>query len=242
MIDHVIVIYKNYNLLELQAYNFKERFNSGQYRLIIVDNTPDNEKIPIKLNGTKHLVLPLESQPTFDGVSHGRAIDFGLKYCESNIVGIIDSDFFVLTNNMYQYIQNKFENGYKAVGCEYNDGEGTSTWVNINPKNFENIPCCFGAYYDINLALSASWVITEAEVNANRSTGFVEVGSKIRKYILENNIKTTNWKNDASEYGTGFFRNENNDLMGVHYVAGSHRRWTDSSKEELIKILGKKYD
>lgn len=242
MIDHLIVIYKNYDLLELQAHNFKKRFKSEQYRLIIVDNTPDSEKIPIKINSTKHLILPLESQPTFDGVSHGRAIDYGLQYCTSEIVGIIDSDFFVLTDKMYSYITDKFAEGYKAVGCEYNDGKDTAAWVNINPKNFENIPCCFGAYYNIDLARKASWVVTEEYVNSNKASGFVEVGAKIRKYILENNVKTMNWKNDATEYGAGFFRNECNEVMGVHYVAGSHRRWNEQTRSELEGIIENNYE
>jgi hypothetical protein len=242
MIDYVIVIYKNYDLLELQAHNFKKRFKPEQYRLVIVDNTPDSEKVPIVLNNKKHLILPLESKPTFDGVSHGRAIDYGLTFCTSEIVGIIDSDFFVLNNNMHSYVQNKFSEGYKAVGCEYNDGKDTAAWVNINPKNFENIPCCFGAYYDLNLARSASWVVTEEDVSQNRTSGFVEVGSKVRKFILENNIKTMSWQNDAKDYGTGFFKNENNEMMGVHYVAGSHRRWNSSSKAELERIINAEYE
>jgi len=241
MIDYLIVIYRNYDLLELQVENFKKRLKPDEYRLVIVDNTPDQEKIPIRYSSHKHQVLTLDSKPTFDGVSHGRAIDYGLQYCMSNIVAIIDSDFFILNNHITNYVLDKFKKGHLAVGCEYNDGKDTSYWVNKNPKLFENIPCCFGAYYNYELARSASWVITEQEVNNNRHTGFVEVGSKIRKHILENNIKTLHWKNDATSYGTGFFRNENQEIMGVHYVAGSHRRWNNESKETLKNIINQDY-
>ena len=44
MIDYIIVIYKNYDLLELQVENFKRLFPNKDYRLIVVDNTPDTEK------------------------------------------------------------------------------------------------------------------------------------------------------------------------------------------------------
>jgi hypothetical protein len=240
MIDYVIVIYKNYDLLDLQAQNFKKRLNN--YNLIVVDNTPDNEKRVIKEQDYPFKVIPLDSKPTFDGVSHGRAIDFGLQHCTSGIVGILDSDFFILNNNIHNYVYEKFEQGYKAVGCEYNDGKDTSYWVNLDPVKFKNIPCCFGAYYDLSLAKSATWVVTEEDVATNRSTGFVEVGSKVRKYILQNQIKTLSWKNDAEEYGSGFFRNEKNEVMGMHYVAGSHRRWNFQTKEQLQSIIGKEYD
>lgn len=240
MIDHIIVIYRNYDLLELQINNFKKRILSDQYRLIIVDNTPDNEKVPIKTNKSRHMILPLDSKPMFDGVSHGRAIDYGLQHATSSIVGIIDSDFFILNNSMLNYVDTKFKQGYQAVGCEYNDGKDTKQWVKINPKNFENIPCCFGAYYSLDLARSASWTITEKEVIEGRSTGFVEVGSKVRRYILDNKIKTYNWKTDAQDYGTCFFKDDDQ-MMGVHFVAGSHRRWSDRSKQELEVILNE-YD
>lgn len=237
MIDHLIVIYRNYDLISLQVENFKKRLKPEQYRLVIIDNTPDDEKIPIKTNSSKHIIVPLDSKPTFDGVSHGRAIDYGLKFCETPIVGIIDSDFFILYNDMYQYVHQVFESGYQAVGCEYNDGKDTKQWVNIDPGKFENIPCCFGAYYTNKLAKSASWVITEQEVQEGRSTGFVEVGSKIRRHILDNQVQTMNWKTDATEYGTCYFKSSSQDTMGVHFVAGSHRRWNERSKQELEGIL-----
>ena len=111
----------------------------------------------------------------------------------------------------------------------------------MNPKAFENIPVCFGAYYDTELAKSHSWVITEQEVSENRSTGYVEVGYRIRKHIFENNILSENWKTDATSYGNCYFRNSDGDMMGVHYVAGSHRRWGDASRSEIKDIISLDY-
>lgn len=238
MIDYVTVIYRNYDLLELQIENFKKRFDKKYYNLIVVDNTPDSEKRVLPETKDYKYVY-CSSTPTFDGLSHGRAIDYGLTFCNTGIVSIIDSDYFVLNNNIHYYIIDKFEQGYKAVGTEYNDGKDTSHWVNINPDNFYNIPCCFGSYYDINLARAKSWVLTQQEVDLNRSTGFVEVGWKIRKHILDNQIKTLSWQTDATYYGDCYFKNELGDLMGIHYVAGSHRRWNEQSKQDLRNIIQK---
>jgi hypothetical protein len=37
MIDYIVVIYKNYDLLELQVENFKRLFPKKDYRLIVVE-------------------------------------------------------------------------------------------------------------------------------------------------------------------------------------------------------------
>ena len=94
MIDYIIVIYKNYDLLELQIENFKRLFPGHDYNLIVVDNTPDTEKRSTDacLDPIINYFVKCESVPTFDGLSHGKAINEGLKYVKSDIVGIIDSD------------------------------------------------------------------------------------------------------------------------------------------------------
>ncbi len=238
MIDYLIVIYKNYQLLNLQVQNFKKLFKKTEYNLIVIDNTPNGEKETISLDPVIDRFIPIDSFPTFDGISHGNAINEGLKYCTSDIVSIIDSDYFILNPNIHQYIYEKFQQGFRAVGSEYNDGQDTKLWVNMNPENFKDIPCCFGSYYDLELAKKESWIITPEEVDANRSTGFVEVGYKIRKYILDNSVKTLSWKTSSVNYGNCYFHNEFNEIMGFHYVAGSHRRWDNNSKVELEKLIG----
>lgn len=243
MIDYIIVIYKNYDLLELQVENFKRLFPKHEYNLIVVDNTPDDEKRTTSActDPIIDFFVRCDSVPTFDGLSHGKAINEGLKYVRSSIVGIIDSDYFILNGNIHNYVYDKFRQGYKAIGTEYNDGKDTKHWVEKNPKAFENIPACFGAYYEADLAKSHSWIITEQELNNNRSTGYVEVGYRIRKYIFENNILSENWKTDATDYGNCYFKNGSGDMMGVHYVAGSHRRWNNTSMAEIKDILSLDY-
>jgi len=241
MINYLIVIFGNYDLLDLQIKNFKRRLPNKDYRLIVVDNTLNENKKTFEPDPIIDIMVSIDSHPAHDGVSHGNAINIGLSYINSGIVSIIDSDFFLLDNNIHDYVREKFDQGYLAVGCEYNDGRDTKNWVNINPANFKNIPCCFGAYYNVNLAKSQSWIITAEEVNQNRSTGFVEVGYRIRKHILENKIKTYTWKTDATDYGKCFFR-DGERVMGMHYVAGSHRRWNMKSKEEIENIISSDYN
>ena len=240
MIDYLIVIYKNYDLLELQLENFERRFKNKDYRLVVIDNTPDGEKKKIVVPNYVHFIS-IPSSPTFDGISHGHAINEGLKHCTSPIVGIIDSDFFIMDKNIHEYVLDKFSQGYKAVGCEFNDGQDTKQWVQKNPKNFADIPCCYGAYYDLELAKSNSWIITQDEVSANAATGFVEVGYRIRQHILINKIKTLSWKTQSNQYGNCFFENEEGVTMGLHYVAGSHRRWNSKSMDEIRGMIHSTY-
>ena len=241
MIDYLTVVYKNYDLLNLQLDNFKKRFSENSYRLIVVDNTPDIEKKKIERSDEIDIVVELESVPTFDGISHGRSIDVGLDYCESDIVCLFDSDFFFLHPDIDEYAKKKFEEGYSAVGCSWDDGDGTRPWVQRFPEKFINIPCAFGSFYNIDVAKSASWVITPQEVEQNKPEGFIEVGWRIRKHILENSIKTISWKTNSSGYGDCIFRDDYDTIMGIHYVAGSHRRWNPQTYSEISKVISEEY-
>jgi len=50
MIDYCLIIYKNYGLLNLQEKNFKKRFSKKDYRLIVIDNTPNLLKKDYKVD------------------------------------------------------------------------------------------------------------------------------------------------------------------------------------------------
>lgn len=242
MIDYVMTIHKNYDLLYLQLENFKKRMASTEYRLIFVDNTP-GEKQPIKIEdeSVNHLILTVDAPDQFDGASHGYAINCGMQHCTSPIVCVIDSDFFILNNKMHEYVRDIFSQGYRAVGCEMDDGDGTKVFLKAWPHLFENIPYLFCAYYDIHIAKAASWGITDAEAKEGTHTGFLDTGWRIRKYILDNKIKTCNWKTDATSYGNCYFRNSKLEMMGLHYGAGSHRRWNEDSKTEISAVIQKDF-
>lgn len=218
MVEYLTVIFRNYELLEVQRKLFSSLFSSSDYRLIIVDNTPSTEKQEIIPCGNELVVLR-NSENEFDGISHGAAIDYGLQYVTSDIVCIFDSDFFILNRNINEYVAEKFSDGYEAVGAEYNDGKDTLSITNSFPELFDNIPCCFCAYYKTELAKSQSWIVNPHEID--RSTSFIEVGWRIRKHIIDNNIKTLHWKTNTRSDNCIF--EENGIIMGVHNVAGSHR-------------------
>lgn len=238
MIHYLTVVFNNYELLDIQSFNFLKRFPKKDYKFTVIDNSLNSHKKNYEFDRRViDRVISIDSNPDFDGVSHGRALDYGVSLIDDDIIAIIDSDFFILNNGIHEYVNNKFTEGYKAVGTEYNDGDATKAIVASHPKDFENIPCCFGSYYAREVASSASWQINSTEVSQNRSSGFVEVGWRIRKHILTNNIKTHNWKTDAVGYGNCYFKNEIGDTMGVHYVAGSHRRWNAASRQELNQII-----
>lgn len=242
MIDYVMTIYRNYELLHLQIQNFKKRMVSTDYRLIIVDNTPGTKQ-PIKIedDSVNHLILTVNAPDPFDGASHGYAINCGIEQCTTPIICVIDSDFFILHNNMHNYVYDVFDRGYKGVGCEINDGDNCRAYLRAWPHLFENIPCAFCAYYDIDIAKAASWVITREECQINSREGFFETGWRIRKHVLDNKIKTCNWKTDATSYGNCYFKNSQEEMMGIHYVAGSHRRWSEHAKFEIDAIIQKNF-
>lgn len=241
MIDYLIVIYKNYKLLDLQIENFKKNFLNKDYRLIVVDNTPDIEKQEIKYeNEIDVKVIVEDSHLRFDGVSHGQSIDIGLQYCDSPIVCLIDSDFFFLKKDIHEYAKQKFSEGYVAFGTEYNDGCPTSFYNQPKfKKDFENVPSGFGSFWDNKLIKSDTWVITEEECNELRETGYNHAGWRIRKNHI--GMKTFTWKTDINQYGNCFFKDENGELMGFHYVGGSHRRWNENSYSEIQKIINGEY-
>lgn len=234
MIDYLTIIFRNYELLDIQRSILDSLLDKNEYRLIIIDNTPDSEKKPIDKRDNEILEFR-NSVNEFDGISHGLALDYGLLFVKTNIVCILDSDFFLLYKNIHEYIFDKFNQGYKAIGADWHDGDATIPVVNSFPEKFKDIPCCFCGYYETELAKSNSWAIAPWEID--RSTSFIEVGWRIRKYILENQIKTLSWKSDSIGYGNCYFKNENQELMGVHYVAGSHRRWNQNSKNEIYNYL-----
>ena len=249
MIDYLTVCYKNYDLISLQIENFKSRFNRSDYRLIVVDNTPDKQKNKelnnqFRESGIVDLIIEIPSSDgMFDAVSHGGAIDEGLKYCNSDIICIFDSDFFILDNDINEYILDKFGEDYCGVGSPFNCSSIHQKWVNKSPKDFENIPMGYGSYFSSEIAKSNTWVLTNEECNIHKtipSNTFIETGWRIRKHILDNNLKTMTWDTTHVDFENGeiqYIRNENDKLVGIHSWAGSHRDNTPSKNNKIREIL-----
>jgi len=229
-IDYILVIFRNYVLLDIQ----RELFNTlgiSDYRFIIVDNTPDSEKQKIEPKENELVVLR-NSINEFDGVSHGAAIDYGLTFAESEIVCIMDSDFFLFNKNIHNYIRDRINLGYEALGPEFGDVSFRSKF----PELFDNIPVCFCYYCKRDFAKQYTWVVNSNEVNF--STSFIETGWRFRDHVVRNKTKTVGWKidniNDSSKQ---IYRNELGEIMGMHYFAGSHVRMYDDFRNEIKKYV-----
>ena len=80
--------------------------------------------------------------------------------------------------------------------------------------------------------------MTREDVANGQSTGFIETGWRIRKHILDNSIKTFSWKTKSNGYGNCFFEDENQNMVGMHYVGGSHVRWNENTQSEIKSIIG----
>jgi hypothetical protein len=228
-IDYIIVIFRNYDLLDIQRELF-DRYESSEYRLIIVDNTPDNEKRAIEQRPNELVVLS-NSNNEFDGVSHGSAINYGLNFVEADFVCILDSDFFILDRNIHQYIMRLFNHGYTAVGAEFGSGPFRAKF----PDKFNNIPVCFCYFTTTEFAKMYTWTVSQNEVNFANS--FIETGWRFREHVLNNNIKTLGWKIDNIEQNTKqIYRNEFNQVVGMHYFAGSHFSLNEDIKSEFFRL------
>lgn len=218
-IDYLTVIYKNYDLLYLQREQF-DKLGISNYRLIIVDNTPNSEYTHIEPRNNELIIRRENNGGEFDGVSHGLALDLGIQHCNSDIICVFDSDYFFLTDPT-EYIKNKFDEGYLAIGAEFWNRSYLKNYDNFS-HILKNIPCCFCGYYKKELIQNLSWVVTQNEVNWN--TSYIEVGWRIRQHINVNDIKTFGWQCKSDNNLNNFvYFDENGNTVGLHIVAGSHR-------------------
>lgn len=244
MIDYLTVCYKNYGLITLQVENFNKRFKREDYRLIVVDNTPDhlkNHKFndDLRKSGLVDVLIEIPSQEgVFDGVSHGSAIDAGLTHCNSDIICVFDSDFFFTYNNVTEYIIDKFKNGYKAVGTGFGCGPDYRKHMDKHPETFENMPVLTGTFYSSEIPKSNTYVVTYEQVEKVRNDPkdtFFDTGWRVRKYMWENNIKRMAWEpTDRGINIPSYYTNENGKTMGFHIWEG-----TGKSMDYIKEILNK---
>lgn len=229
-IDYILVIFRNYDLLDIQRELFS-KLNISDYRFIIVDNTPDSEKKPIQPTENELVVLR-NSINEFDGVSHGAAIDYGLTFADSNIVCIMDSDFFIFNKNIHNYIRDRINSGYEAIGATF----GSPHYRNTFPELFDNIPVCFCYYCKREFAKQYTWVVDRHELNFAGS--FIETGWRFRDHVIRNKTKTIGWSIDnIHENSKQIYRNESGEIVGMHYFAGSHVSMNSDFRNEIKKYV-----
>ena len=178
-----------------------------------------------------------------EGISHGFALEEGLKYCTSDIVCMFDSDFFFLDSDINEYIWNKFNEGYQAVGTPFDMNPYNKQVIDRNPSQFLNIPVMIagGSFYTNQLAKSASLITTTEEAQASYNSGGtdIETGFRLRKYIADNNIKSMTWKMKYGSHArdTQYHTHVDGKIVGVHGWAVSHANNNQRKMNELRNII-----
>lgn len=220
MIDICITIFYNYDLLDLQIKSWLKK--SGNYRLLICDNTPIDHRQIVNINSPNVSIFNFDTNfrhydPARDGESHGSALDFILTRAKSDIVGICDSDFFWLDDNILHKTQKLFDNGCQCYGTElwYNDFEKIN---NRFPDRAGWLaPCVFGMFVDRELAMSETFISTAQEGRMELR----ETGWRLRKKIIENNIKNTVIPACKNHSGAGsIYYGDCNNPIGFHWLKG----------------------
>jgi hypothetical protein len=244
MIDIIIPVYINYDLLYHQFERYRHII--GEWRLLVCDNTPIEQSraiiIPEYLNGRVQLFR--NDSGGIDGERHGGVIDYMVRQSTSDIIGIHDTDYFWLDNNILEYVQRFFDSGYKCVGTElyYNNFE----YVNkLYPQRHGCLaPCVFGMFIDRQLALSDTFVVTRHEgCEEKRETGW-----RIRQKIIQENIKSIVFpavQHPAQKYSMvprmnyPWFYAGNRGFLGVHLVGGTSYNidYTSELLKEIYKII-----
>lgn len=179
MIDIITICFKNYYLLDQQIKHWENHIK-GDYRLVIVDNTPEAYFQPFFYKGK--LLERFYPSNDFDGISSGEAYDYALSKTSSKIVGLTDPDHFWFNPDILEDVEAYFDRGYKNVGCQgfYPD------WQRVIDTGFPNFaghlaPVLWGMFIDRELALSETWVCEPPGVG--KITGW-----KVRQKIIDNNI------------------------------------------------------
>lgn len=212
MIQVGCVIYKNYKLYDLQIEHWS-RLNVSNVEVLYVDNTPELYR------GSG--ITKLNQTSTFDGQTHGEALDWIAKEAITDIIGFVDSDFFWLDPNLFSWVENKFKEGYKCIGCAgfYPDWQHK-----LDPRHPGRAghlaPVCWGMFVDRKLALEQTFAVTPEE-------GFqiMETGWRLRKRIIEERIPCIVFPgfSDIQDPDLCYFGEKLNPL-GVHFLKGSGGR------------------
>jgi hypothetical protein len=128
---------------------------------------------------------------------------------------------------------NLLNQGYEAIGAEF-ACEGSRARF---PERFNNIPICFCYFARTEFAKMYTWTVSQNEIN--HSTSFIETGWRFREHVLNNNTKTLGWKIDNIQQTTKqIYRNEFNQVVGMHYFAASHLRINEDIKSEFRRLCG----
>lgn len=221
--DIITVVYKNYELLDMQVNYWSKQKNCN---LIVCDNTPIKFRQPIK-HDVEHYILDIEG---IDGETHGAALDFLIKKTKTDIIGMVDSDFFWIDPNILDFVQNRFDNNDICVGAEGFNPRLTEKHDLLYPDYKSSYaPVCWGMFIDRNLALSDTFVLTSEE-----SCWMMETGWRVRVKIIQDKLPCTTFKghydpDDHDAKKLTIFTHQDK-IMGVHLQEGSSNQIDKISK------------
>ena len=236
MIDIICVAYNNYNLMDKVLSHMKE-WVRGDYRLFIADNSSNFDES--RMNNFKNIndkvvdvfvpsIPDYMRQPShtpgqrsiYDGLSHGLVLDELKAKTESEIVGTLDQDFFWINPDIISYTEQRFAEGYSAVGCAgwYNDWQRLID--PIHPTRAGHLaPAVWGQFISREVAFAETFSVTLEEMPRYHETGW-----RVRKYLIDNKLKQDifpgffhKWMDDGY---TCFFGTEEAP-MGVHLLKGT---------------------
>lgn len=223
MIDVLSTIFTNYELLDLQIEHWKKF--SGDFRLIFCDSTPLNQRKDIShLNSDKIKILTLDTNG-IDGEIHGRSLDYLVQEATSDIVCIMDSDFFWLDYSIIEKVEVLFSHyGYENIGAAAYYLDYQRICDRQLPELAGNLaPNIFGMFIKRDLALAETFVVT-----ADEGRKFYPTGWKNRLKIINEDRKRLTFQgvgfSELSDDNLCYFKDNSNKLVGFHLLKGSSYR------------------
>lgn len=227
MIQILCVIHRNYSLLDLQLEHWKKI--KGDFELVFLDNTPSNER------QSRPNMLYLDT-PGSDGESHGAALDYLVSQATSDIVGIVDSDFFWTNENIISEVEELFSQGNICVGAsaKYNDWE--EYMDKCFPERHSSLaPVIWGMFVDRKLAAEQTFVCTDHEGRSFR----LYTGHRLRQRIISENLPRVTFQGfypNGKDDSQGVYYGEPGKVQGVHFLKGSAAKMGQATAD-LPRIL-----
>jgi len=219
MIQILCVIHRNYDLLDLQVKHWKKI--NGDFELLFIDNTlPEHRQ---SREG-------LETLNIFgsDGESHGSALDYLVSKATTDIIGIVDSDFFWTDKDILSEVKELFAEGNVCVGvsAKYNDWE---TYVDpyYPDRHHSFAPVVWGMFVDRKLAAEQTFVCTSEEGRDRLYTGH-----RLRQRIISEKLPCVVYPGfypDGSSDHRGVYYGTPEKVKGVHFLKGSAAKLHEAS-------------
>ncbi len=230
MIDIAVVIHRNYQLLYKQLAHWPKIADPGTYRLLIGDNTPEEYRKPLPPTIEGHPVFVHEISG-IDGVTHGSTLDFLLGKATSDIVGVIDSDYFWLRHGILNHVTELInDRNYSCVGTQLWYDDTWQYWAR-HPQR-EWLPSLPAMFMKRKLALEQTFIVTYEEVYQVMETGW-----RVRQRLVDDELKYMTYpgfRYASQNSPTACYYGEPEFPMGVHLLKGSIADGSEAAIADLI--------